>query len=274
MLPTVFDLGFARVNGYGLMIGIGVLLGYLLVFFECRRRGLDAFAQKLSFFCMLLGVTAFLGGKLFFALMYPEAFKGDIETYGVLGSMGRGFVFYGSLLVTLPVAVWRLKTWGIPVWKAFDVIMFGLPVLHGFGRLGCFMAGCCYGCRSDGPLAVTFTQSLGLNGVSLHPVQLYEAAGEFLIFAFLWFFLRRRQRFDGQIVLSYLALYAALRFGAEFLRGDGNPLFLGAGGGTHLPGDPPAGLTTPQATSLFIFLPSATLLWRGLRRHPRKQNRP
>ena len=91
-----------------------------------------------------------------------------------------------------------------------------------FGRIGCFMAGCCYGKPTESFLGVTFTdvacQARPLN-VPLHPTQLYEA---FYIFAVMivLLFLRRVKRFYGQLFLVYLMLYAVGRFILEYLRGD------------------------------------------------------
>jgi phosphatidylglycerol:prolipoprotein diacylglycerol transferase len=90
---------------------------------------------------------------------------------------------------------------------------------HVRGRVGCFMAGCCYGKPSDWPWAVTFTDPDTLCPIkeALHPSQLYEAL--LLLFAFgviYWF--RTRKRFDGQLMLIYFLLAGAIRFGVEFFR--------------------------------------------------------
>jgi phosphatidylglycerol---prolipoprotein diacylglyceryl transferase len=94
--------------------------------------------------------------------------------------------------------------------------------VHGFGRIGCFMAGCCYGIPTDRFLGVIFTdekcQAEPLN-TSLHPTQLYEATLIFCIMAALWLF-KSRKKFDGQLFLLYLIAYAFGRGLLELFRGD------------------------------------------------------
>src|SRR5690606_29246276 len=104
-----------------------------------------------------------------------------------------------------------------------------------FGRIGCFLGGCCFGAPHDGPLSVSFPpgslasvsqwhahllDSPNVASLPVHPTQLYEAVGCLLIAAYAHFWLTPRRRFDGQVMLAVLALYALLRFGLEFLRAD------------------------------------------------------
>ncbi|HCC57715.1 MAG TPA: prolipoprotein diacylglyceryl transferase, partial [Solibacterales bacterium] len=98
-------------------------------------------------------------------------------------------------------------------------------------RLGCFAAGCCWGRECDLPWAVTFRNPNATTGVPLnrplHPTQLYEAGGEWIIMlALLWAF--RRKHTAGQIIGLYLMLYGLLRFVVEFFRAhdSSNPLGL------------------------------------------------
>ena len=269
MLPDVLDLGFATIKGYGLMIGVGLLVSYLVVQGEIRRRGLKRLDDRFPFLVVLIAVTAFLGGKLFYALTYPEGF-GHLVDRGLLAVVSRGFVFYGAIVLCVPTTVLALRAWGQPVLPTIDVLILGVPLIHAFGRFGCFLAGCCYGSHCDLPWAVTFDQGQGLMGLPLHPVQLYEALGDLALFFFLWFVPRRRGRFPGQTLLLYLIGYALLRFCVEWFRGDGNPIVFGGDGSVHHAGEAPTGLTIGQATSIVILLVCVPLLVRGLRRHPRR----
>jgi phosphatidylglycerol:prolipoprotein diacylglycerol transferase len=105
------------------------------------------------------------------------------------------------------------------------VLAPGVAIGQAIGRLGCFAAGCCYGRAADVPWAVTFhdvyaTRQVGTPiDTPLHPTQLYESAATLAIFIFLrW--LSGRKRFDGQVTLAYILLYAVARFVIEFYRGD------------------------------------------------------
>jgi phosphatidylglycerol:prolipoprotein diacylglycerol transferase len=107
-----------------------------------------------------------------------------------------------------------------------------LPLAHAVGRLGCFLAGCCYGAAHDLPWAVTYTDpaAADLNGTPLgrplHPTQLYEALlelGNFAVVTWVW----RRAPRSWAPVATWLGLYGAERFALEFLRGDPRGAWLG-----------------------------------------------
>jgi phosphatidylglycerol:prolipoprotein diacylglycerol transferase len=120
------------------------------------------------------------------------------------------------------MVLWYVKKNALGVWSIADVFAPSLAIGHAIGRIGCFYSGCCYGKPAEGlPWAVTFTdpQSLALIGVPLHPVQLYESLGEFIIF-FVLITLRRHKSFNGQFFMTYIILYSVLRFIVEFFRGD------------------------------------------------------
>jgi phosphatidylglycerol:prolipoprotein diacylglycerol transferase len=114
--------------------------------------------------------------------------------------------------------MWRHS---LPVWKTLDVLALAMPLGQGIGRIGCFMAGCCYGRPTDLPWGVTFTdpQSLGPVGVKIHPTQLYESLLVLGVLAVL-LHLRSRKRFEGQLLGTYFLLAGLVRFAVEFFRGD------------------------------------------------------
>jgi len=101
-----------------------------------------------------------------------------------------------------------------------------VPLGHAFGRIGCFFYGCCYGRDSDAWCAVTFPAGSpswhehGRRMVSVLPTQLFEAAALLALFAALMVLWRRRGGRDGLILGAYMAGYAVIRFGMEYLRGD------------------------------------------------------
>ena len=104
-----------------------------------------------------------------------------------------------------------------------DMATPSLAIAHFFGRLGCFSAGCCYGRPAPQglPWAVTFRDPLSLAppGIPLHPTQIYDALNALIIFSVLMF-LRRREKFTGQLLVTYILLYAIGRSIVEIYRGD------------------------------------------------------
>ena len=142
----------------------------------------------------------------------------------------NGLAFYGGFLLALPVGLWMIRRKKLPVAKVADIFALGVALGLVFGRMGCFMAGCCHGLPTDLPLGVTFFEPACLArplGVPLHPTQLYSSGLALLLFGLLWLQKRRWKRFDGQVVLSFILLYSAGRFLIEFVRGDNRGEFFG-----------------------------------------------
>ena len=153
-----------------------------------------------------------------------------------------------QLLVVLS-ACWCIFTLRLDLeargYRVFRVLLPLVPLVHGFGRVGCFLTGCCYGVPSR--FGIAFSHSpIAPNGVRLLPVQLIEAACEGVLF----FALTRpgAQRRGGRWMLGvYLASYGVLRFILEFFRGDDYRGFLGA-------------LSLSQVISIATLLLAAALL--------------
>ena len=162
-----------------------------------------------------------------------------------------GLVFYGGILGGILSTIFFLKKYGLPFWKTMDVLAPPLVLAQAIGRIGCFMAGCCYGKTTELPWAVTFNNpnTLAPKGLHLHPTQLYHSIANLTIFCILFFFVRKRKRFNGQVLCMYLFLYPLARFFLEFFRGDPK---------IHLIG--PLNLT--QGFSIIIFLIGVYLYWR------------
>jgi phosphatidylglycerol:prolipoprotein diacylglycerol transferase len=154
-----------------------------------------------------------------------------------------GFTYYGGFVAASGAAWYLLKTDRFPFWKAADMAGMVVPVGLGFGRMGCLLAGCCFGKPWQSSLAVRFpggspaseaqhlaglVSSTASESLSVHPTQLYESAASFVIAAFLILYLHGRKRYDGQIFVAFVASYATVRFLLEFVRADdrGGLLFL------------------------------------------------
>ena len=98
--------------------------------------------------------------------------------------------------------------------------MPSIALAQGIGRIGCLLAGCCYGKETDSFLSITFQNSdFAPNGVTLIPTQIYASLLDFLHFGIL-LFIARRKKADGEVAACYLLFYSAGRFILEFFRGD------------------------------------------------------
>jgi|GEM_PF-184775 len=217
MHPILFHLGPFTLYTYGFFIALGAVLGALYMWWQGSRRYGMTFDQANMLFLLLI-FAGVVGGKLFLVFEDPSFYfshPGDLLT-------NNGFVFYGSLLVCIPTMLWYFKKNKLPIAGMLDVMAVVTCIVHGFGRIGCFNAGCCYGKPTASFLGVVFTdpqcQAQPLN-VSLHPTQLYEATAIFLILIAL-LFIDRYKKFDGQVFLTYLISYAIVRSVIELFRGD------------------------------------------------------
>jgi phosphatidylglycerol---prolipoprotein diacylglyceryl transferase len=162
----------------------------------------------------------FIGGKLFFFFEKPAYYASHLEEF--FSEMGSGFVFYGSFLCTVPVLIWWFRRRKLPVREMFDLVGISGALVHGFGKIGCFMAGCCHGKVCKSGWAVVFSDPKTHAepiGIPLYPTQLWDAAIIFTtIGIMLW--VRKRKQFHGQLFLIYGILYAVGRFVTEKYRGD------------------------------------------------------
>lgn len=153
-----------------------------------------------------------------------------------------GLTYYGGFLGATAAAVWLLRRDKFPFWKAADMAGFAIPLGLAFGRMGCLLAGCCFGAQSNLPWALSFPprspaseeqaknhllESVRMWSNPVHPTQIYESAASLGIAAVLLFWLLPRKKYDGQVFAGFLVLYAVARFVIEILRRDARG---GAGG--------------------------------------------
>jgi phosphatidylglycerol:prolipoprotein diacylglycerol transferase len=217
MHPILFEAGSVTVYTYGFFIALGAVLGGLYMWRQGKKEFGLTFDQANTLFVLLI-IAGVVGGKLFVLFERPSYYFRNLTTL----FSGSGFVFYGSLLTAIPVMLWYFKKNRIPTLAMLDVMAVVTCIVHGFGRIGCFNAGCCYGVPTDGIFGVVFSdpvcQARPLN-VALHPTQLYEAALIFSILTFLLIY-KTHKKFDGQLFILYLIIYAAGRSVLEMLRGD------------------------------------------------------
>jgi len=239
-------IGPIPIRLYGLMIGIGFLLGIYLASRRGKKEGIDP--DRILDMGVYLLIAAIVGSRLLYVL--TNLFEFTENPFEAFAIWKGGLVFYGGLLAAAPVGIWYVKKHKLPVWKTADVIAPYAALGHAFGRIGCFFAGCCYGSPCHGPICLTFTdpQSLAPLGVPLYPTQLMESAGEFLIFGVL-LILRRHKKYDGELFWLYPVFYSVLRFVIEYYRGD-------AVRGVYFGGL----ISTSQIIAVFLFVFSLVML--------------
>jgi len=173
--------------------------------------------RRQDFWCF---ASVVIGGKIFYWLEDPTRY---FSNPGLLfKSIGNGFVFYGSFLLTVPVLIYWFKKKSIDPWVAFDYAGIAGALVHAFGKLGCLLAGCCHGKVSTGPISIVFTNPnchASPLDTPLYPTQLWDAMILFMAIG-LMMFMKRKKWMDGQLFLTYGIVYAIGRFFTEKYRGD------------------------------------------------------
>lgn len=256
MLPFIRIFQY-NIPSYWLMCMLGLLAAIIFLY---ARRGRFQFASDDTLHIVLLGaIGAMIGAKtLYLITIIPELIQlvpqidWSYRTIELLFS--GGYVFYGGLIGGLLAAAAYCRRYRLSLRTAADFYAPALPLFHAFGRIGCFLAGCCWGVEV--PWGLALKESLAApNGVPLFPVQLVEALCNLAICAVLLLYERRargRQPTGGALIL-YAALYACVRFILEFWRGDavrGHFLFL----------------STSQWISILFLFGIGIYFWKILRR--------
>ena len=217
MYPILFEVGSVTVYSYGFMIAVGIVAGMSYLVIEGKKEAGLTFDQANKLFLYIF-FAAVIGGKVFLFLENPGTYLDDPKRL----LTGRGFVFYGSFLLAIPTMWWFFRKNRLNAYRMLDVMAITTCLVHMFGRVGCFLAGCCYGLPTDSALGVTYTNAEcyaePLN-TPLFPTQVFEAFYIFLVMLVL-LVLKRRRTFYGQLFLCYLILYAIGRSILEIFRGD------------------------------------------------------
>jgi phosphatidylglycerol---prolipoprotein diacylglyceryl transferase len=211
--------GTITLYSYGFMIALGIVTSYLYTLYQAKRQ-LGIHSDKITDLAVLIMVAAYIGGKIFFFFEEPYFYFGHPEH--ILENLKSGFVFYGSLIFAIPAMIWFFHKNRLPALKMFDIFAFTACIVHAFGRTGCFLAGCCHGKPTYGIFGVIFTNpacaAYPLN-VPLHPTQLYDVFLLLCIIGILTW-IKARKKFDGQLFLIYIIIYAIGRSIIEIFRGD------------------------------------------------------
>ncbi|WP_457679892.1 prolipoprotein diacylglyceryl transferase [Thermovibrio sp.] len=214
MHPILFKVGPVTVYTYGVMVALGIFFGSLILIKLGEREGIRREdIIDTAFWSIVAGL---LGARLFFFLYNPQYAK---PFYRVFFIWEGGLVWYGGVIFGALTALYFIKKRRIPFWKFADVVAIALSVGLGFGRIGCTMAGCCYGVVCHAPFAIVFKSpySAAPTGIPLWPTEPVSSAANFLI-ALILYLIYRRRKFSGEVFAFYLILYGTFRFFIEFVR--------------------------------------------------------
>lgn len=216
MFPELFKIGGITIYSYGLMIALGIVCALCLALYRGKKKGFNAeVVTDLSFYAMIGGI---IGAKvLYFITEAPSIINKPSVIFSMLTS---GFVVYGAILGGVLGAYLYCRHRKLEFLKYFDLLVPSLALAQGIGRIGCLLAGCCYGKETNSVLGIVFKHSdYAPNCVKIYPTQIFSSAGDFLIAAILIIYARKDRR-QGKVAGLYMILYSIGRFFVEFLRDD------------------------------------------------------
>jgi phosphatidylglycerol:prolipoprotein diacylglycerol transferase len=226
MYPILFQFGPFHIYAYGFFIVVGFAAATFLAVLRVRKSNIKISFENATELFFYTALSALLGSRILYVLINFDVFRQ--HPLQIFKLWEGGLVFYGGLFAAAIVALWYMKWHRLPLWKLADLISPLISLGLSCGRIGCFLAGCCYGKETSIPWAVVFRnpESLARLNVPLHPTQLYDAANGFVLFFFLsW--MEKRKTFDGQIFWLFLFLYSIARFFIEIFRGDPRGFLFG-----------------------------------------------
>ncbi|MCR5301956.1 MAG: prolipoprotein diacylglyceryl transferase [Lachnospiraceae bacterium] len=255
MAIDLFSIGRFTVHGYGLMIGLGFMAAVLVGSALAKKRGLsDGDFVNMAIFVLIIG---FLGGKLLHVIVEFRAFLED--PLSVIGS--EGFAVYGGIITGIVTIYVYCRIKKLVFLEYIDLFATVVPLNQALGRVGCLLAGCCYGKETHSSFALVFPEnSCAPPHIPLIPTQPIMAAGNFIIFTVLLVLYIRslpdtskggereaKMRYiPGVLTSLYLLMYSAGRFIIEYFRDD--------------PRGSVGPLSTSQFIAIFIFAAALILL--------------
>lgn len=241
MYNDLLTIGPFTIHGYGLMIGIGVAAALLMGDVRAKKKGLNGDAiYGLTIVTVILG---FLAARVLFIITEWSEFLKDPMRF----ITGSGFVVFGGIIGGILTIIGYCKIRKMDAVAYMDLMVPSVAVAQGFGRIGCFLAGCCYGKETDSIIGITFGNSnFAPNNVKLLPSQLIMSAGDFIIAGILLWYSSKNPA-KGKTGMLYLMLYSVGRFFVEFTRNDDRG-FVGV-------------LSTSQFIGLIMFFVSAGIFF-------------
>jgi len=207
--PVAFEILGVEIRWYGILISIGMLLGYYLALREARKIGVNE--EKMLDLFLVVIPAAIIGARLYYVLFNLDYYKNDIIK--MINIREGGLAIHGGVIAGVLAGYIFTRVNKLDFWKLADVVAPSIILGQAIGRWGNYINQEAYGRPTNLPWGII------INGVKVHPTFLYESIWDFLVFLFLIFY-RKSKKYDGEIFHLYVILYSIGRFFIEGLRID------------------------------------------------------
>ncbi len=216
MDPVAFQIFGLEVRWYGILIAMGVVIGTIIALREAKRVGFD----QETFLDLLIWEVplCLVGARLYYVVFSWDMYRNNpIEALNIRNG---GLAIHGVIITAIIVAIIFTKVKKVDFWTVTDIAAPSLILAQAIGRWGNYANQEAHGGPTNLPWGIM------VNGVKVHPTFLYESIWNFLVFWFLLWYGRNKQKVKGEVFLLYLSLYSFIRFFIEGLRTDS--LMLGS----------------------------------------------
>ncbi|MGM0426525.1 MAG: prolipoprotein diacylglyceryl transferase [Thermodesulfobacteriota bacterium] len=225
MFPDLFSIGPFTLHTYGLFVAMGFFAAIMVTLKLGRAEGLDP--KQITDMGFYIILAAILGSRVVYVLMNISHYTDrPLDSFKIWEG---GLVFSGGIVAALLTVIAYVKRHQLSFLRIGDLWAPGLALGQGIGRIGCLMAGCCYGRPTNGDWGIVFTdpRALAPLHVPLHPTQIYASLSGFLLFVIL-LFIGKKKKFQGQVFVWFLILHSTARLFIERFRGDDRGMLLGS----------------------------------------------
>lgn len=231
MRPILFQIGNFPIRSYGTLLVIGFLLAVWRTTRVCARRmetepegSPRRLHPDMAFDIALWGLMfGLLGARLLYVALDWKSFAGN--PIGIFRIWEGGLSLHGGMLFGILYLVFYCRRMGLQILPLADLGAPAWALAYAFGRVGCFLNGCCYGTVCDLPWAVRFVDEQKHLTPPSHPIQLYASLINLVFFVWLTRWEKRPHR-DGELFFGYLAMYGTYRGVMEFLRAGATSTFI------------------------------------------------
>lgn len=229
MNPIAFNLFGLDVHYYGICVGLGF---FIAVYALQRKRVWAALSEdQVINYTLITMIAGIVGARLNFVIKYNHLFdkKSFFEYFAIWNG---GLVFYGGFICAALTLLVLCRYKKLQLARVTDLFAVGIPLGHMFGRIGCFMQGCCFGEKSNSVIAFAYPNTQNASGQynyteifshfngfpKLVPIQLLEAGSNLILFLILYNLIGHCKK--GIVTGLYLVGYGVIRFILEFFRGE------------------------------------------------------